>query len=238
MHSAVMQNKKYIKFADQNSVEVLSLSRLDEAVKKGDAKAATYRAKGPDGQDVDYMVEWPNLTLQDITTFRKSKAATYNDTGGIPQTMLIDPYTEERVKFIKSRSAKGVMEEVAAYKKDLIKRHGKAKLKRKDLRTIDKADAAVSKALAKNDLRKAVAAVKKIEGKSKTWPDLAKAKVQRVRQRVTGKLSEEFNAIQELAEQKPKEAKRKLSSLMPCLQGTDLHEQAAELMEKLKAGNE
>ena len=34
MHSAVLQNKKYIKFASENTVEVMALGSLDDGVAK------------------------------------------------------------------------------------------------------------------------------------------------------------------------------------------------------------
>ena len=46
MHSAVMQNKKYMAFARENTVEVLSLGSLDRAISSGDAKAATFKKRG------------------------------------------------------------------------------------------------------------------------------------------------------------------------------------------------
>ena len=52
MHSAVMQNKKYIKFANESTVEVIAVSRLDQAISKGDPKAGTYEHKNKDLKEV------------------------------------------------------------------------------------------------------------------------------------------------------------------------------------------
>ena len=62
MHGSVLQNKKYIKFAGENTVEVMSLSALDKGIEKGDKRAATYKAK--DGNV--YLVGYPNLTVKQI----------------------------------------------------------------------------------------------------------------------------------------------------------------------------
>ncbi|MHC4732446.1 MAG: hypothetical protein ACYS6Z_17900, partial [Planctomycetota bacterium] len=70
MHGSVLQNKKYIKFASENTVEVMALSRLQEGIQKKDRKAATYKAK--DG--TVYLVQFPNLTVADIGKLRSSKA--------------------------------------------------------------------------------------------------------------------------------------------------------------------
>ncbi|MFH0944691.1 MAG: hypothetical protein V2A76_05790 [Planctomycetota bacterium] len=93
MHSAVLQNKKYIKFADEGTVEVISLGGLEKGVEKGDKKAATYTQK-VNGEDVEFLVEFPNLTVEEMVALNRSKASSYNDTGKIPFTALIDPFTE------------------------------------------------------------------------------------------------------------------------------------------------
>jgi len=96
VHGSVLQNKKYIKFAYENTVEVLALSRLDEGIQKGDKRAATY--SGDDGKE--YMVGWPNLTAADISSMCSSKAGSYNNTGKIPFTCIVNPHDEaEMVRF-------------------------------------------------------------------------------------------------------------------------------------------
>jgi hypothetical protein len=92
MHSALMCNKKYIEFANENTVEVISLDRLQEGIEKKDRKAETYEAK-VDGQTVKYMVEFPGLTVEDMLALASSKAASYNKTGKIPYTAVVDPWT-------------------------------------------------------------------------------------------------------------------------------------------------
>ena len=55
MHSSVLQNKKYMKFADASTVEVICVSRLDEAIKKKDAKAGTYDGMEDGGKEVIHI---------------------------------------------------------------------------------------------------------------------------------------------------------------------------------------
>ena len=74
MHSAVLQNKKYVKFSNKSTVEVISLSGLDKAVKNLDRKAKTYKGKDAGGKEVELMVAWPNLTYDEIMALRSSKA--------------------------------------------------------------------------------------------------------------------------------------------------------------------
>ncbi|MEZ6197806.1 MAG: hypothetical protein R3F20_19120 [Planctomycetota bacterium] len=118
----MMQNKKYIKFAEENTVEVLSLGSLDQAVEKKDPKAATYKTK--DGREC--MVEWPSLTFDEIMEIRKTPGGRFNDTGGIPYTCIVNPHTLEKMKFWSGgQSAKSIMEAAEEAKKALEKEHGK-----------------------------------------------------------------------------------------------------------------
>ncbi|MCA9321683.1 MAG: hypothetical protein KDB53_13160, partial [Planctomycetes bacterium] len=87
----MMQNKKYIQFAEENTVEVIALQRLEEAVEKGDSKAEKYTKTGPDGQETEYMVNWPSLTYDQMIAFNRTKAGQYNKTGKIPYTAIVNP---------------------------------------------------------------------------------------------------------------------------------------------------
>ena len=55
MHGSVLQNKKYIKFHDQNTVEVMSLGSLQSGIDKGDKRAGTYLAKDAAGNVARYL---------------------------------------------------------------------------------------------------------------------------------------------------------------------------------------
>ena len=88
----MLQNEKYIEFANENTVEVVALGRLDEAIQKNERKAEEYDAKDESGKPVKYMVEFPGLTREEIIALHQSKASTYNDTKGIPFTAIIDPF--------------------------------------------------------------------------------------------------------------------------------------------------
>lgn len=53
MHSAVLQNKMYIKFAAKKTVEVMAVSGVPAAVKRGAKRAAKYQAVDASGQKVE-----------------------------------------------------------------------------------------------------------------------------------------------------------------------------------------
>ena len=71
MHRSVLTNKKYIKFADANTVEVISMGGLERARGRGDKRAETY--KGKDGKQ--YVVGWPNLTPEEFESYKSQAFA-------------------------------------------------------------------------------------------------------------------------------------------------------------------
>ncbi len=155
-----MQNKGYIKFANKNTVEVLSIGGVRAAMDKKAAKAGTYKKKG---DDKEYMVEWPNLTIDDIEALQSSPAGRYNTTGSIPYTSIINPHTLK--EFGKGYRSKGAIEDaVTGFRKTLVKEHGKG-VARKTVKKIDGARTEFVSAealVAKGDFAKALSTLKKV----------------------------------------------------------------------------
>ena len=110
MHGSVLQNKKYIKFADENTVEVIALGRLQEGIDKKDRKAETYEDKKTGAV---YLVEFPGLTVEQMLALATSKAGSYNNTGKIPYTAIVNPHNEEEMSYLPGGiSGKQLMEAV------------------------------------------------------------------------------------------------------------------------------
>jgi len=235
MHSAVLQNKKYIKFADDNTVEVLVLSSLEKGIEKKDRKAATYKAEGPDGQEVDYLVEFPGLTPNDIFAMQRTKAASYNDTGAIPHTAIVDPFTLEKLQGIRGgTSSKKIMELAEDAQKKIRKAHGKPAITRRDLRKVDDAEAKVRKAIHKENVRKALDVVRKLRHKTKKWPEDAKKSVDAVEQIAISYATKVLDKLTELAESNAPAVRSKISVLCRKLEGTSLEERANALKAKVE----
>lgn len=231
----MLQNKKYIAFAEENTVEVLALSRLDEGIEKKDKRAGTFKAKDIDGQEKEFMLGWPNLTAEDIKALNGSKAGSYNQTGKIPYTAIVDPHTLEEMDNIKGGYGAGTLQDlVTAKKKELEKAHGKG-VSRKTLTKVREADAGIRKALADGNLVKALtdsAAFQKkvakespaiVEMAGKTAADLLEA---------AGTKLDEIDAMISRGEQA--EAMKQLGPLSRALKGTTLEERAMALLEKTK----
>lgn len=235
MHGSVLQNKKYIAFAEENTVEVLALSRLEEAVQKQDKKAGTFRAKDVDGQEKEFFLAWPNLTLEEIQAIGGSKAGSYNNTGKIPYTAIVNPHTLEEMESIKGGYGAGsLMDSVAVRKKELEKAHGKG-LSRKTLGKVKDADAAIRGLLADGNIAKAIteslALQKKVAKEGAAIVELA-GKTNADVLEAAGKALDEIEAMMDRGE--TAEASKKLTPLARALKGTALEERATALIEKTK----
>jgi len=236
MHGSVMQNKKYIKFAHENTVEVLALSRLDEAIQKGERRAGTYKARDENGNEVQCMVEWPGLTADQIRTLHSSPAARYNKTGKIPYTSIVDPHTlKEMEGFLGGQSSKTIMEAVKTCKKELKKQYGPS-LSRKVLDKLRKAQAVVRSELSAGKLARGLADVAKLEKSMAKQPqkvldEVAKIKAEAIE--AAGKRLDELEAQIDGGE--AKQVIHDLGPLIRALKGTDLFQRATDLLAKAKS---
>jgi len=236
VHGSVLQNKKYIKFADENTVEVLVLDRLEEAIEKEEKGAATFKAKDEDGQEKEFFLGWPNLTLDDIKGMRSTKAGTYNNTGKIPYTAIVNPHTEEEMENIKGGYGAGaLMDIVKARRQELVKEYGKG-VSRKTLQKVKEAAADIRAKTAEGDLMKALtdsaALAKKMAKEGDAILDMV-AKVRADVLEAAGNQLDELEAM--IGRGEKSDAARELSRLARYLKGTELEERASTLLESAKA---
>ena len=95
MHSSVLQNKKYMKFAGDSTVEVIAVSSLDKAISKKDPKAGTYDGMVEGGKEAKFLISWPGLTVEDTlkdqVAFRHHAA---KDLGHEPRSGPLDEKVE------------------------------------------------------------------------------------------------------------------------------------------------
>lgn len=233
MHSAVLQNKKYIQFAEKNTVEVISLGRLQQGIDNEDRKAATYTEKLPDGSEIEYLVKYPGMTVDDMIALNRSRASSYNNTGKIPYTAIVDPHTLERMHFWSGgQSANTIMEEVTAARRELMKEHG-AGISRADLQLVDSSESEVSGLLAEDEFKKALRVVEKLSKKSGDWPQELQGRVGSLQSSIHDAAKARIKALEAEAAEDPSGAKRALRKLASDLRGTDLEAEVERLMESL-----
>ena len=236
MHGAVLQNKKYIKFAEENTVEVMALGRLDQAIEKGDRKAETYKAKDKEGNEVEYLVEFPGLTAKMINSLKSSKAGSYNNTGKIPYTAIVNPHTLEEMNNIRGGfGAKTLMGTVTEAKKTLEKTHGKS-VSRKVLAKIDKAEAGIRKDLEKGKYSNALASAGKLEKSVAKQPEAVQKKAAAVTASVLATVGKRLDELEaSISRGETKQAGRELAGLARALKDTDLEERANNRLAQTKS---
>lgn len=228
MYASVMCNDKYMKFAEKNTVEVISLSRLQEGVDKEDARAETYEGMRK-GNPVDFLVAFPGLTVQEMLDLHGSKAGRYNDTGKVPFTCLVNPHTqEEMTRWQGGTPVKVVMQGVEDAREALVEEHGKG-FSRKTYRKITGAEEDAWKKVAKGDYAKAVAILDKNAKKSAQWPEALRQRLDGTRTEIVSAAEKALDAIETLAETDPNAAKKDLRKIRSKLKGTGLEERAAAI---------
>lgn len=230
LHSGILKNKKYIEFSDKNTVEVICLGRLDEGIEKKEERAETYEVE-KDGKKIAYMKEFPGMTTEQMLALGRSKGASYNNTGKVPYTCMVDPYTLEEVTKWEggSASAGSIEEGVVEFRKKLDKDHGKG-VSRKDIRTVGDAEARVAGLQEKGDFAAAIAELTKVTGKAKDWPESLTTRVAKVKDAVIAAAKVELDQLETLAATDRVEAKKGLAKLSARLKGTGLEERAKALM--------
>jgi hypothetical protein len=232
MHSAVLQNAKYIKFAAKNTVEVISLGSLQEGIDKKDKKAETYEDELPDGTKVEYLVMYPGMTVAEMLALNASKASQYNDTGRIPFTAMIDPHTEKEMqRWMGGQAASTLMEAAKEHRKTLVKQHGEG-VSRKVFDEVVEMETDTAAALAGGELQEALAASAKVEV-DEQWPQALKDRVAVCRKKVLDAAAQRLKDLEAQALSDAAAAKRELTKLVPALKGTELEARAAELLATL-----
>jgi len=238
----VLQNDKYIEYTGENSVEVIALGRLDEALAKGDArnadelrKTAEYDAKDEDGKPVKYMMEFPGLTKEQLLALNSSKASSYNDTGHIPFVCIVDPFTEKEMwRSPGGAAAKSLMEQIDAQKKVLNSAHGPS-LSRAALTKVNTEGKRITEALAKAGVAKSMADYRKLEQSIAKQPDSLKKQLEPVLAAITDAATKTLDEAEGLIGSGDLAgAKKLLDKLGRSLDGTSLEARMKELTAKAK----
>jgi len=230
LHGSILKNKKYIEFADKNTVEVICLSSLQKGIDKKDPKTATYEAE-VGGKKVQCLVEFPGLTVEQMIALHASKAGTYNDTGKVPYTCIVNPHTLEQVQHWQGGDvSQGTLTEaVEGLRKTLAEAHGKG-IARKDIRTVDAGCEKVATLVAKNDYAAAMAEVKRLEAKAKDFPEPLWKRLATLRNDVDQAATVALAQVETEAARDSVQARKSLSSLAPRLKGTSQEARARTLL--------
>lgn len=236
----MLQNDKYIAFADDNTVEVISLSRLDEALKDPkDRKTETYDAKDEAGNPVKYMKEYAGMTSDQLIALNSSPAGQYNKTGHIPYVSIVDPYTLAEMKSMPGGAAAGgLMDAVKEAKDKLNKDHGPS-VHRSVLWKVEADIKTIEASVKKDGVGKALPAFQKLDASVSKEHDFIKAKVKEFGVTLMDAAKAQLDDAEgKIAAGDMKGAKSILTPLAPALKGTELEARAKELLDKTKPAPE
>jgi hypothetical protein len=235
MHRSVLQNEDYIKFAGEKTVEVMAMQRLDEGISKQDPKAATYKTKDAKGREVEYLVEFPGMTVEEINNLNRSKAGQYNDTGKIPFTAIVNPHTLKKMRgFSGSKSAKALMDAVETAMEELQAEHGPS-LSRGKLKEFDEIAATVREVLEKKGAAKGLTEFKKLDKFVKKLGPKMQKMADEVKAELTKAAGAELDKAEELLDEGDVAgAKKILGGLKRVLKKTELEGRVNELMARTK----
>lgn len=232
LHASVMGDAAYREFAYEGTVEVLALDRLQDGVDKKEERAATYEAK-VGGKTVSYLVEFPGLTVEEAVALNRSKAGSYNKTGGLPYTALIDPFTEVETKVWKGGGVKAeeIIEAAKAARTVIAKAHGKGK-PRPELRAVTEAQGQADTKTKAGDFAGALDALEVVRKRSEKdgWPSLLKERVATSREGVVASATQALEAVEATKADDAVKARKDLLALQPRLRGTGLEARAKALL--------
>lgn len=234
LHKSLMSDPEYVTFAYEHTVEVLALDRLQEGVDKGEDRAATFDVK-VGRKTVQHLVEFPGLTVEDVLALRRSKASTYNKSGGLPYTALVDPFTEDELKSWKGGGVTPaeVMEAVKEARTKLAKTSkGKPRAELRAVADLEATAAAKTKTREFAAVLDACAAADKKADKD-GWPKHLRARVASAREASIAAATEALDAIEAAQAEDAVQAKKDLSTLLPRLRGTGLEDRAKTLLATL-----
>jgi hypothetical protein len=231
----VLQNDKYIEFAADSCVDVVTEQDLQKAVDaKNDKRADTYDAKDENGNPVKYMMSWPNLTLEEMLALYGSPANQYNKTGKIPYVAIVDPFTLKQIKGLSSTASKSLIEDVKAATEILVKDHGPS-LKRSTKKKFEAGAKAVDETLTKSGPAKALPDFRKLEASIAKEPQSLKDEAKKLEEKILDAAKAQVDDAEgKIAAGDTKAATAILTPLSKCLKGTDLEARVKELLEKTK----
>jgi len=234
MHSGVMKNKDYIEYAEAHTVEVIALSRLQEGIEQKDKRSETYEEKA-NGQVRNCLVEFPGLTVEEMVALASSKASSYNNTGGIPYTCIVNPHSlEEMANFPGGgHSAGKLIEELDKQAKAIEKEHGKG-MSRKDFRKFLESEGKALAEAADGEFAKALSILDGALKKSADWPEALQARGREAREKVVAQAGEALQKVAEMADTDAKEATKQLGRLRAKLKGAGLDERIEAIAARLK----
>ena len=228
MHRSVLQNKVYGKYARKCTVEVLTMEELDRAVAEESRHIRTYRDVDAYGDDVERLVEFPGLTIDQLEGLSNSDALNYMQGNRIPYTAIVDPHTGREMEGLRGvRQAKDLIAVIEKHRKALEAAHGKG-LDRKLWRTLAEGLVQIDVQLGAGEIVKALAVHRELSRTAVRQPEVVQRRLRHAQQVILDDASKRLDAL----EKKPDATE--VRALARALEGTPLEERARSLLKKDK----
>jgi len=229
VHRSVLMNKSYIKFAALNTVEVISMEEIDRAVEKKSSHIKTYKTKDAYGDEIDYLVEFDGLTIDELKDLSSTDAIlSFMEGGRIPYTAIVDPHTGEAMEAMKGKpTVASLSAAVLRARQVLTEKHGRG-LPRKQWDGLAAAEVRVDLLCIAGKFVDALKAHKKAAAEFKQPPKIVKTRLVVIRESIDADVKKLLDAC-EKKDKLDAKARRELASLAKALGDTPLGKRAANL---------
>jgi hypothetical protein len=233
----VLQNKGYIKFAGSSCVDVIALSDWEQALKEGH-RTQTFKAPDEYGDMVEWLLLYPTLQPRDLETLYNSTTVSFNKTGIMPYTAIVDPHTEEEMIGIPrgQTSLQRLKDAVLTAKKKLNEQHGPS-VSRKTVAAIRKQQDQIQDKLLDGNVSGAIAQFRKLQQSVEKQPQSVRELAAMTWTILVKTAENRLAEVERLLEQgKRNEAFRVLKPLARAFKGTELQERIEALVQKAQGG--
>jgi hypothetical protein len=230
----VLENKAYAAFAAQSTVEVLVTEEYDRALRDKNPLIRTYKAIDPYGDPVEYLHEFPGVTIEQLKSLSENQAILkfISPAGKIPFTAIVNPHTGDQMEgFVGVKTAKQFIAVVKKHVDALKKEHGPG-VSRKVWNAVGETEVAVDVMLGDERIADALAALAKLDSSTARQPKSVRNRVEAIRETI---LEDAEKRLDVLAQKKnDSKARKEAMVLARALKGTPHGEKARAVADKLK----
>ncbi len=228
MHRAVLHSAKYIKYARENAVEVITMEEIDVAERKKSKDIRTYKTKDDYGEEVEYLSEFPGITMEELKRISADSAPPieYMRGGKIPYHGFVDPHSMKEMESVRGkRSVAQMIALIEKHKKTLKEKHG-AGIERKHWRSAGQREIEIDLALAKSDFLAALKAHDAMALLVKRPAAALKTRIESAFEVIESDLAKHLDTVEAMNGPERKNAAKKIKKLLPLLNDTKLEERA------------
>ena len=235
MHRAVLHDKSYIKFASEHAVEVITMEEISRAVAEGPHMVRTYKTEDAYGDEVEYLSEFPGVTLEQLITISSDHAPAieYMEGGRIPYHAILDPHEMTVLESLQGkRGPKEMMKIISRHEKTLKEKYGPG-ISRRLWREVGKAEIASDGRLAERDVAGAMKLYRATSKLAPKPPERVRIRLEAIEETILEDANKQLNeAAALMSRDSKKEARTILTKLAPALKGTPLDARVKELLGK------